>query len=255
MRQTSLSDGVFRLGRLSANAGISNHELLRSMAEIAAEVIGIEVTGLGVFEQGLMRPATACHVVGPWSPDAAETLVNPSRWSENERVLAMRLTSIEPNRMYRREELLPGGTMACGASIEHPTPMLVADEALGLFRRTDGAELLLALASLDSGASLPEPALEKARAVAPFLASCWASGWKVEPAWARSLRPSSRGVLNLVLAGLDDDQIADRTGLTYHSVRAHLKRLFKDAGVRSRLHLMQEYRSCTSGCHELASIG
>jgi DNA-binding CsgD family transcriptional regulator len=234
---------------------MTNHELLRSMAEIAAEVIGIEVTGLGVFEQGIMRPATACHVVGPWSADAAESLVNPSRWSENERVLAMKLTSIEPNRVYRRAELLQAAAAANGIAVELPTPMLVADEALGLFRRTDGAELLLALASLDSGAALPELALEKARAIAPFLASCWASAWKVEPAWARQLRPSSRSVLDLVISGLDDDQIADRTGLTYHSVRAHLKRLFKDAGVRSRLHLMQEYRSCTAGCHDLASVG
>ena len=255
MRQTSLTDGIFRLGRLSASTEIANHDLLRAMAEIAAEVIGIEVTGLGVFEQGLMRPATACHVVGPWSAETAETLVNPSRWSENERVLAMRLTSIEANRVYRRQELLPDSVPASGAAVEFPTPMLVADEALGLFRRTDGAELLLALASLDSGAALPELALEKARAIAPFLASCWATAWKVEPNWARQLRPSSRNVLELVLTGLDDDQIAERTGLTYHSVRAHLKRLFKDAGVRSRLHLMQEYRSCTDGCHSLACVG
>jgi len=255
MRQTSLHDGIFRLGQLSADESITNLDLLRSMAEIAAEVIGIEVTGLGVFEQGLMRPATACHVVGPWSADAGETLVNPSRWSENERVLAMRLTSIEPNRVYRRNEILPGACPAAGQTLEYPTPMLVADEALGLFRRTDGAELLLALAALDSGTTLPELALERARAIAPFLASCWAAGWKTEPAWARQLRPSSRSVLEFVLAGLDDDQIADKTGLTYHSVRAHLKRLFKEAGVRSRLHLMQEYRTCTSGCHGLASVG
>lgn len=255
MRQISLTDGIFRLGRLSASTSTSNHELLRTMAEIAAEVVGIEVTGLGVFEQGLLRPATACHVVGPWSAETAETLVNPSRWSENERILAMRLTSIEPNRVYLRRELMPESAPPHTAAVEFPTPMLVADEALGLFRRTDGAELLLALASLDSGAPLPERAIEKARAIAPYLASCWAAGWKVEPAWARQLRPSSRSVLDLVLAGLDDDQIAEKTGLTYHSVRAHLKRLFKDAGVRSRLHLMQEYRSCTTGCHELACAG
>lgn len=58
----------------------------------------------------------------------------------------------------------------------------------------------------------------------------------------RGLKPLSRGILEQLLEGLDDDQIADRMRLSYHSVRAHLKRLFRDAGVRSRLHLMQACR-------------
>ncbi len=239
MDEWTLSDAVFELGRLSGDPALCNHELLRRMARVAARYTGIEITGLGVFENGLGRPATACHVVGPWSDDEDDA-TGPDRLVGGDRVLAMRLVNLEPNRVYTRSEAMGAGE---GRGSDGLTEAERAAEAVARFCRSDGAELVLGLRSVAPAGSLPESALARAQEIGPYIAECWASGWKSEPEWVRALKPSARRVLQLVLDGLDDDQIAEDTGLTYHSVRAHLKRLFKEAGVRSRLHLMQAYRT------------
>ncbi len=243
MKEWTLSDAVFELGRLSGDGSICNHELLRRMARIAATYTGIEITGLGVFEHGLGRPATACHIVGPWA-EGGDEAEGSDQLVGGDRVLAMRLVNLEPNRVYTRSEVLPDEVGERG--IDGLSEAERTAEAVARFCRSDGAELVLGLRAVTPAGPLPAAALDRAREIGPYIAECWAAGWKSEPVWVGALKPSARRVLQLVLDGLDDDQIADETGLTYHSVRAHLKRLFKEAGVRSRLHLMQAYRTGAS---------
>jgi DNA-binding CsgD family transcriptional regulator len=178
-------------------------------------------------------------VVGPWAEDD-EPASSSAGLVGGDRVLAMRLVNLEPNRVYTRSEALCDDDTRGADGL---TEAERATEAVARFCRSDGAELVLGLRSVTPLGALPETALARAREIGPYIAECWATGWKSEPEWVRTLKPSARRVLQLVLDGLDDDQIAEDTGLTYHSVRAHLKRLFKEAGVRSRLHLMQAYRS------------
>lgn len=121
------------------------------------------------------------------------------------------------------------GVFACDASSSKPTGIASSIEAMppGASQRWEEPVRVLSMTPLsgDGGPHAPTSA------PAPSA-----------PAWAAHLRPPSRAVLSLVLNGLDDQQIAQHTGLTYHAVRGHIKRLFRAAGVRSRLHLMQAFR-------------
>ena len=83
--------------------------------------------------------------------------------------------------------------------------------------------------------------LDRTRTVLPYVFRAYDAAWKPVPEWARDLRPQASRILQHIIDGLDDEHIAAHTGLTYHSVRAHLKRLFRLAAVRSRLHLTQAY--------------
>jgi DNA-binding CsgD family transcriptional regulator len=238
MAGATLQDAIFRLGMLSADPRGTNHELLRLMAEISASTLGVEMVIVAVHENGVLEPATACWVHGPWSSEECDGLAEHARWSVDERPAASRLAESAPGRLCRRAELVtPEVFRVSRMSREVLDPCGIVDELLIKFRRDlDGAEVVIRFASKSE---IPAASMELAERLGPFLADCWARGWRHEPSWMTSLKPNSRRVLELVLEGLDDAQIADRTGLTYHSVRAHLKRLFKDAHVRSRLHLMQ----------------
>ncbi len=255
----ALSDAVFRLGRASSDASLCNQSLLREIAEAAARFIGSETACVVVHEQGLLQPATACHAHGPWSAAENDRFLERFRWPARERALAMRLSDRAPNRMYRRADLIDDATFReSRVHTEFERPMSLGESAIGVFEGHEGSVLVLSIGVVEGHGRLTEEHMQRAAAIAPFIADAWGHGWKREPRWVSDLKSNSREVLQLVLEGLDDEQIADETGLTYHSVRAHLKRLFKEAGVRSRLHLMQAYRSprvSSSGNGALAGAG
>lgn len=247
----TLAEAVFRLGQISREGCSCNDATLRRIAEIAADMIGMDVTGVAVYENGIRGSATACAVVGPWSDDESGKFLDQSRWELEDRILAMRLIDLEAERMHTREEMIGDAEFRASKLYnEFQRPLGLGDQALGLFRREDGAELLIGINALDHRGPLPRQAVDRANQIAPFVARCWAATWRREPAWMGELKTQSRSVLEHVLEGYDDDQIAQLTGLTYHSVRAHLKRLFREAGVRSRLHLMQVCRRGTSDITE-----
>lgn len=236
-------EAIYELGRISTDRSLTNTTLLRRLADLLAETLGVDIAGLAVFEDGVGSGSTACYVRGPWKMDESARFTEESFWSVQDRNLAERLEGLRRGRVHHRPDLIASsrGRLGSGrASVSTPAPL--EDQALALFQRTDGAELLIGINSLDGSGQLSHTVLARAGALVPFVARCWASTWRREPAWMRDLKPVGRRVLECLLEGMDDAQIAERTGLSYHSVRAHLKRLFRDAGVRSRLHLMQHCR-------------
>jgi DNA-binding CsgD family transcriptional regulator len=239
----SLNEAIFRLGQVSADRSLTNATLLRQLADLAIDALDIGVVVLAVFERGVESGSTTCHVRGPWIEDQRDRFLEQTRWQFDERAMALRLSGLRRGRLYHRPDLIaerdPRDTKVFE---ELPQPQGMADQAVALYRRSDGVELLLAIHQVEGAGAFQRTTLAKAGALTPFIAECWSGSWRQEPAWMHDLRPLSRGILEQLLEGYDDDQIADRTGLSYHSVRAHLKRLFRDAGVRSRLHLMQACR-------------
>lgn len=243
MNLDTLSRAVFRLGQASSDTSLCNHSLLRELAETAAAFIGCDTVCVVVHEGGLSRPAAGCYAIGPWSVAENDRFLERFRWSAPERILAVRLSDRAPSRFYRRRDLVEDGEFReSRVYCEFERPMSMGDSAVAFFEDAEGDVLVLSVGALESRGPVSAEQMERAEALAPFVAACWMEGWKREPVWVGDLKSHSREVLQLVLEGLDDDQIASETGLTYHSVRAHLKRLFKEAGVRSRLHLMQAYR-------------
>jgi DNA-binding CsgD family transcriptional regulator len=240
MSVRSLNDAIFRLGQISADRNLTNTSLIRQLADVAVDSLGVDVAVLCVFERGVESPATARCVRGPWQEFERDRFLEQARWQFDERAVAQRLASLRRGRLYHTPDLiaerdpraLDGLPLAAGMD----------DQAVALYRRSDALELLLAFHRVEGAGPFQRHTLARAGALAPFIAQCWASSWRQEPEWMTHLKPLSRGILEQLLKGFDDDQIADRTGLSYHSVRAHLKRLFREAGVRSRLHLMQACR-------------
>lgn len=247
MNSPSLREAIFRLGRISVDQAITNDTLLRRLAQVVSETLEVDVVALGVFEQGVENPASACFVHSPWTLTDARAFEDQAFWAVEDRDLALRLASLRRGRVYHRPELLAERDARLIAS----APALAGrvgldDQALALFRRRDGAELLIGINSPAGAGPLSRAALAKAGALAPYVAQCWAAAWRDEPAWIGGLKPQARDILERLLQGLDDDQIAQATTLSYHSVRAHLKRMFRAAGVRSRLHLMQSVRGAVA---------
>lgn len=237
-----LSEALYRLGQVARSEG-PGADSLRAIARIGADATRADILGVGVFEDGIGgRPLATC-ILGPWDEDLSARFHRQSEWSIEDRVLAQRLARFERDRLYRRAELIDEPEF-CRSRLfnEFQRPLGMGDQALGVYRRPDGLELLISLSAASDRGPIPDATLQAARALAPYMARAWAASWRREPAWIAELRPHTRGVLDHLLAGYDDAQIATMTGLTYHSVRAHLKRLFRRAGVRSRLHLMQVCR-------------
>ncbi|MDX2116218.1 MAG: helix-turn-helix transcriptional regulator [Planctomycetota bacterium] len=237
----SLNDAIFRLGRISASGGLTNPTLLRQLTEVTAETLGSDIALLSVFECGVESPSTCSCVRGPWTDNDRDRFFEQSGLRIDDGALARRLAGMRRGRLYHRPELGIAERETRTSRLEGEFRRATqGDQALALFRRSDGVELLFGICAIDS--TFQRAMLARAGALAPYVAHCWASGYRREPGWMASLKPQGRLILEQLLQGFDDDQIAERTGLSYHSVRAHLKRLFRDAGVRSRLHLMQACR-------------
>lgn len=240
----TLGEAVFRLGQISAEQGVTNIDLVRRLADLAAEALGVDVAVLSVFDHGLEQtPCVSC--VGGAGTGVVGRTSSPNGWQIDGRGLAQRLASLTPGRIYSLRDFPGEGERRPSRFYsDFQRPVGVADQAVGVFRRADGATLVVCLQNTEPHGQLSDQQLSRAQALAPFIAQCWAAGWRPEPAWLSDLKPQARMILEQLLRGCDDDQIAQRTGLSYHSVRAHLKRLFRDAGVRSRLHLMQACTRC-----------
>ncbi|MEM8835464.1 MAG: helix-turn-helix transcriptional regulator [Planctomycetota bacterium] len=222
----SLAEAAFELGSICGQGLPDNIGLLDTLCEEIRQRIGVCVAGVAVFEQGLGPDATLARVCAESREGAtglfgelADACPADLRISDGDHVVSL-VSQFEQASLGKAR-------------------------ALAVFRRPDGIALAIAIAS-DGTSSLTREQLAKASALAPLVASCWARAWVREPEWLRELTMPSRRVLRLVLEGLDDEQIADQTEMTYHAVRAHLKRIFRNADVRSRLHLMQACRRlCT----------
>lgn len=236
----AIEEGIYRLGRLGATIHPSRSALLREMAEIVSESVGIDVVGVAVYEDGLLAPATACYVHGPWGETQQRRFLEQSRWSPEERVLATRLAHRTPGRIYTRDELIePQEFLSTRLYTELQRPLGISDQALARYQAPGGAELLFGICATDHIQRIPQQTIEQTRLIGEFLSRTWIRAWRREPEWMRSLKPTNRKVITLALRGFDDEQIAQELDLSYHAVRAHLKRAFRLAGVRSRLHLMQ----------------
>lgn len=236
MQQQTLREAVFRLGQLSADRALTNSSLLHSLVDILLASLGIDAAGLAVYERGADAPSTECCV----RSTSGATSNGSEAWALGDPSLARRLSGLRRGRLYHRPDLIAEREIRhVRLAGENRQPFNSGDQALALFRRADGAELLLAISTADESGRFSRSVLAKAGALVPYIAQCWAAAWRAEPVWMSDLKPQGRLILENLLQGFDDDQIAARTGLSYHSVRAHLKRLFRDAGVRSRLHLMQ----------------
>ncbi|MCA9312616.1 MAG: hypothetical protein KDA21_15485 [Phycisphaerales bacterium] len=237
-------EAIFRFGQISTTPMLRNQLVLRRLVETAAEILEAEVVGAAVYENGIEHAARAACVIGPWTRDESQRFLKQSQWSIEDRVLAVELAARPRGVMYRRSDLIEEEAFTRSRLYQDfQKPMGLGDQALGLFQRADGAELLVGVNAVGPQAELGEQTVERCCAIAPFMAQAWAWAWIREPDWMQNLKPQARRVLDHVLEGFDDDQIAELTGLTYHSVRAHLKRLFREANVRSRLHLMQACRT------------
>ncbi len=240
MRDALIDEGVYRLGGLGAAIHPSPDELLRELALIIAESLSIEVVGIAVYEHGLLAPSSACYVHGPWDDRLQKRFLEQSRWNAEDRVLASRLAGREPARLYTRDELIDSRDFQSSRLYnELQRPLGVNDQALARYVAPDGTELLFGICAINHLQRIPKQTLDQTSHLGTYLARTWFRAWRREPDWMRDLKPSNREVISLALRGYDDLQIAEQLGLTYHAVRAHLKRAFRLAGVRSRLHLMQ----------------
>lgn len=240
MESQVLHDAIFRLGWLSGDSTITNDSLLKRISEIVARTLGVESAGVAVCENGIERGVTRAAAFGMWAN-------GPAHLSEAEaaaRILGGFAGELGTTHLPDTGENFGDGPCQCELVYsEMHRPMRLADHATVVFRRNDGVELVIVISTGPSNEPISRDTLATASSLVGAAAQAWSSSWHKEPAWMASLSPSSRRVLESLLEGCDDDQIADRTGLTYHSVRAHLKRIFRDAGVRSRLHLIQQCRT------------
>lgn len=252
------SGAIFKLGRISAARSGTNCGLLADLSDAIVGTLPVDVVTLAIFEPGIGESPIATHVRGPWTEFDRDRFLEQTRWTFNETALARRLSNLRRGKVYLRSEFVsePDTISMKGFSeMASSAPVGVGDQAAALYRRGDGVELLIAVFRAPGSTVFTRPQLARVESLLPFVAQCWASRWRQEPAWMAALRPQSRLILDNLLQGCDDDQISQKTGLSYHSVRAHLKRLFREAGVRSRLHLMQACNTCGAGgavCTELS---
>lgn len=229
MSKARLSETLYRMGELRSEPGTSNADLLRKLTAIAADATGTEVTAGIVYEDGIGTEPTACAVVGALAAPKSPASPPPFLDGQGRRVLRQ-LAACEPEQLYSVDELV---------GEPDALPLTAYRIWLARFERADGAEFIFAIGIRSDADAGRSATLARANIVAQYIGRTWKRVWTREPEWLRQLRPAARNVLSLVVQGYDDEQISEMTGLTYHSVRAHLKRLFREANVRSRLHLIQ----------------
>ncbi|MEM9082010.1 MAG: helix-turn-helix transcriptional regulator [Planctomycetota bacterium] len=230
-----LSFPIYKLGELSASREVCNRTLMCKTARILLHACGLGGVGVAMFEGPLDGPASAsCAAIDTAGEHTGSACVlEQDEWSIATPGLAMTLSSVSKGEFVFRDEVDEKGDV--WAAVEDGQ---LGRTMVGVFGVGGAKQLLIVASGIEDERS--ETLL---RAIVSSVSQCCESDWKKEPAWMADLRPASRQVLELVLRGYDDDQVSELSGLTYHSVRAHLKRLFRAAGVRSRLHLMQVCRS------------
>ena len=230
------------LGKATDHRRVENDGVLKSIADAIHAYIDADMLYLSVHEGEIDEASSACVVIGPWDIDQSRTFLDQSKWSAEDRVIAKQLAQQEQGRLYRRSDLIDEALFRNSRLYkEFHEPMNIGDASIAYRRSPQGPALVLAVGVTPTGTTLDEGVSERVNEVLPAVFATFDQAWKPVPQWARAMKPQAKRILQFVIDGLDDEQIAARTGLTYHSVRAHLKRLFREAQVRSRLHLMQAY--------------
>lgn len=253
------SAAIFELGRLSVTPLADGSVLLRDMAAILRDALNADVVTAAVCRRPSGRRAMVVRVdassregegivgtAGGGAHGSATSVAEAGAWLDELRGRAAG-RFMPAGRSGGEGGVDPAEAAAIGS---WPLGLTGDAAAVGVFGCDHGAVLVVFVGRGGAcGECGDEGALAaEATRLACFVGDCFGRAWVEPPAWLDEVKPTSRAVLDGVLEGLDDEQIAERSGLTYHSVRAHLKRLFRAAGVRSRLHLMQ-------ACRYPASVG
>lgn len=239
---TAFNDTIFRLGSITRHRRVENDGILSGLAEIANQYIGADIVYLSVQEASVSGKATHCVVLGPWEIDQSSTFLDQSRWSAEDRVVALQLETRPADTLHRKGDLIDEALFRDSRLYkEFHKPMNMGDMAAAHHSGEGKPTVVFSISTATDQGLLDEGIIERAEAILPALFRAFDEAWKPVPAWVETLKPQAKRILQHVLDGHDDEQIAAATGLTYHSVRAHLKRLFRVAEVRSRLHLMQAY--------------
>jgi DNA-binding CsgD family transcriptional regulator len=239
-----INDAIYALGEFSSCPPPSNDQALSEITSIVKQAIALPIIGFGVYDNGFCASAAGRSITGPWNDDERKKFTELAAWAKDDRVLARRLEQSDPGRVFRRSQLMEHHEFtATRLYNEFHRPLGFGDQCLARFQRTDSVELLFVIAGDSDSANISNNTLSAAQAIAPYAARAWASTWNANPDWATGITPNARLVLTLVLKGYDDTQISNQLGISYHAVRAHLKRMFRRAGVRSRLQLMQQARA------------
>lgn len=238
-----VAEAAYRLGALSATGGVRRKSFFPCIAETLAEATGVEAAGVTAFPRSIMAPATAVGVHGPWSEHEHKAFLEQSKWSPEDRTIHSRIVQT-PGPLFRHTSELMDADEFFGSRLfnEFQKPRGIGDQAQMCLEARDGAHLYVAIARVGSDEPISSRSMEIAQRIAVLIQRCWNTAHQDMPRWVRELSPRRRRVLELVADGLDDHQIAAELGVKYHTVRAHLKDLFREANVRSRLHLIQAIR-------------
>lgn len=233
-------EAAYELGALAMMGGVRRQLYLSGMAQTLAKATGAEGVGVFVHLDGVLKPALATGIVGPWTNGEQSVFLDQTSWESKDRVIAQQIEKT-PGPVFRRTaELMPMDEFRnTRLYLEFQKPRGIGDQITMCLQASDGASLLVAIARVGVNEMLSSQSVEIAQRLAPVIEQCWKTAHRQMPQWVRSLSPRRRLVLEFVSQGLDDHQIAREMGVRYHTVRAHLKDLFRMAGVRSRLHLMQ----------------
>ncbi len=281
------SEGHFAVGLVEAHLGRADPARLAALeglrvAETAGEILLLipNLAVLGFLELSLGRPAEAdaylsravelSEAMGVLEPayyrivpDEVEVLVALGRLDEAEALLAPfeeagrnldRAWAIATGARCRALVLAARGDLA-GASA-------AADEAVREHGRLplpfELGRTLLVRGTVERRAKRKREArdtLMKALEVFDGLgAALWADKTRAELARIGGRAPSSLDltptedrVAALVAAGSTNREVADALFVSIHTVEAHLKRIYRKLGVRSRTELASKFKSDTSG--------
>jgi len=239
---TRFHETIFRLGSITRHRRVENEGVLASIAEIAKDFIGADVVFLCLHADRISESASHCAVHGPWDVDHSCSFVDQTKWSSEDRGIEHELENKASDTLYRRSELIEEARFRDSRQYkDFHAPMNLGDMAVAYHTKPGGPSLVFAIMQADADSTIDDEMFARAQKILPIVFKAFDEAWNPVPAWVDSLKPQAKRILQHVLDGHDDEQIAARTGQTYHSVRAHLKRLFRVAEVRSRLHLMQAY--------------
>jgi DNA-binding CsgD family transcriptional regulator len=238
-----VAEAAYQLGALSTAGGLRRKQFFGGIATILKDATSVEAAGVMAFPDSVLRPASAVGVAGPWTEHEHAAFLEQTRWAPDDRLLSTTLAR-SPGPLFRSTNEIVEESVFRQSRIynEFQRPRGIGEQAQMCLESSDGAHLYVAFARVGSNEPISRRSMEIAQRVAVLIQRCWHVAHAHTPKWARELSPRRRRVLELVSDGLDDHQIAEALDVKYHTVRAHLKDLFREAGVRSRLHLIQAIR-------------
>ncbi len=240
-----LTETIFRLGTITRHRRVENNGILANIAEIANDYIGADITSLCVYPGRISESACSCAVRGPWEVDHSNSFLDQTKWSAEDHVTALQLETRPADTLYRRSELIDQAIFRDTRQYkDFDKPLNLGEHASAYHTRNTpngGPTIVFSITQADASSAISNEIFARAQQILPSIFQAFDEAWIPVPEWVGTLKPQAKRILQYVLDGHDDEQIVARTGQSYHSVRAHLKRLFRVAQVRSRLHLMQAY--------------